>query len=211
MNILPDNRARMSPVDFAAGLSAYRCDNCGKQMSKQVEEKMLKIYWANCNWCGKSAEASTTEVLVLPPYQKFLRASEVTTVEWWHATEHKNWYRALVESHEADGAAPYVHVGSYASACALADLKHSKGKVWYINRIKIDSRAKVSGTVFDDENYWPEDEDDIEGFRGFSEITRYVNRYEIVGSISLLADYRRLKVLETSRLTRQQVRRTLAG
>lgn len=203
----------MSPVDFAAGLSAYRCGECGKHVNKYVEEKMLSNYIAECNWCGKQDYASDIEVRVLPAYQKFLRASSVFSEEWWHATEHRDWYEQLEKSHRQSymGLAPYVHIGSKESACALADLKHSTGKVWYINRVRIERRAKVAGKVFDDRNYWPEDEEDIEGFAGFSEITRYVNRYERVGSISLLADYRQLTVLESRRLTRAEVRGTLAG
>jgi len=201
----------MSPVDFAAGLSAYRCINCGKHLSKSLEQKLLSEYFADCNNCGLTQWASDLDVSVLPTYQKFLRASEVKRVSWWHATTTKDWYGALSESEVKTGDAPYVHLGSFESACSLADLKHSAGMTWYINRVQLKPSAHVARAVFDDRNYWPIDSEDLDEFPGFGQITRYVNRYEIVGSISLIADYRSFSVVKTRRLTRSEIRSTLVG
>lgn len=55
-------------------------------------------------------------------------------------------------------------------------------------KVQIDPSANWSPYVTDDWNEWPETGYDLwkEVYQKFSEVTRYVNRYEIPGSISLL-------------------------
>lgn len=211
MNVIPINRARMSLAADAAGLSAYWCNKCDNHVSKKVEKTLLAEYVAECAGCGGVLFADDVPVKILPRYQNMLNAREIGRLTWWHATQSPGWVESLVEYHDSDRLAPYVHVGSKESACALAEMSDRRpNQVWYMNQIKLDVRRfKVSAKVFEDQNYWPEDHKDVEAFKDFSEITRYVNRYEIPGSVSLLVDYRSVKVEKVYRLTRAEIRRTL--
>lgn len=185
-------RTRMSPVAYAAGLSALACNFCGEHFSKDQEFIAMSSYNATCRYCLENCEASEMLLTILPGYQKYLKISAVKDEEWYHATWRDDWMGDLEGFHQYKNKIPMVHIGSKESALDRADAAGYDRM--YSMRLK--PGAKISRYVVEDDNLWPVylDEIDTTFEKGYSNVTRYINRYEVPGSISLLADYSQLEI-----------------
>lgn len=188
---IPANRRKMDPSLMVAGLSALSCQTCGVHLSGMEEDTILTYYSVSAS-CGHEVIASEARLAVRPDYEKFLNVRGLLEEpKWYHATMMSDWENRILDPvHEI-----LVHIGSEESALDRA--RYAGGK--YMNVIKLKDDAHISPYVVDDQNLWPDEmrETRLPEWGNFSEVTRYVNRYEVPGSVSLLVAASALDVVET--------------
>lgn len=178
---IPSNRSRMALEKENLGLSGLACPRCKEHLTKYEEEMLLTYYLIDHN-CGKEIYIEDAKVRILPRYQHLLDLNRAHNQPfWYHATNISNWPTNVTDKPDDSWLA---HIGSKESA-----LDRAKSRDYtHMFKVKIDPSANWSPYVTDDWNEWPETGYDLwkEVYQKFSEVTRYVNRYEIPGSISLL-------------------------
>lgn len=186
--MIPPNRKRMDP-SLVEGFSALRCQYCNKHFTTEFERLMLVEYYAVHEDCGKRVDIFASELTILPRYQYLLSLKNAMKEKvWYHATDYDSYYsdgtweESIIAARSSDD--PFlVHIGSMESAV-------DRGEVSYADTLftlRLRPEFLWSPEVTDDHNCWPEKFSDTQGeFGNFADITRYVNRYEIPGSVSLL-------------------------
>lgn len=191
---IPANRKQMDPALAALGLSALACTTCNQHLTSVEEGDILTSYWVDAS-CGHSVEAESAVLKIKPDYAPLLSARGLRKEKWWyHATNIIDWKDTILKPTSEI----MVHIGSKESAEDRA--RYAGGRFMNVMRLKPD--AKLSPYVVDDMNHWPEnvaETRDVE-WSNFSQITRYVNRYEVPGSISLLVAASAVDVVDTYRL-----------
>lgn len=182
---IPSNRKKMDPSHFGAGLSALRCPRCKQHIDEQEESDIL-TYYEITHICGNLLKAEDADLTVRPDYQKYMNLrSTRQEIFWYHASDLPDWERKITQY--ADPL--MVHIGSEHSALDRARYVGAN----YLYKLQLKKEFTISPTIVDDYNYWPDHLSETRypgenyNFSQFSDITRYVNRYEIPGSISLLA------------------------
>lgn len=123
----------------------------------------------------------------------------------------ENWMEELLDDYEE----PLVHVGTRGAALSRGrdnrdDTRKTYYDTWYLYEVMLRPDTQVIPTVVFDlgedapalvsdleesEEYWG-------GSRG---VLRYVNQYENPGSISLIVDPRRLKVISKSTIAAKEL------
>lgn len=199
-----DVRKRMSPELRAQGMSALRCPHCHEHFRRRQETHLLKEYWGKCLNCRREVDTDVTELSVLPDYHQFFVKKNIFDRVWYHATDKENWYEQVEQSSTmiyVPGQGPvrrdrdhriFVHLGSKESA-----ERRSKdlGGLPYMYKVML-LPGQVANKMFSDINWWPDWYRENDQFNEFCEINRYVNRYEVPGSISLLTAYGSFRVVE---------------
>lgn len=188
---IPPNRSRMA-LDYqnSPELSGMSCPKCKEHLTTDEEYTILTQYFID-HKCGRDLYVEDVKVKVLPRYQHLLNLDKAQDQPfWYHATNVQEWPKVqtlLPVNHWL------AHIGSKESALDRAN--HQKYTLLY--KVVIDPDALWSPCVTDDWNEWPTHEVDLhrEVFYNFSEVTRYVNRYEIPGSISLLVASKHIRVV----------------
>lgn len=186
------------------------CAHCRTSFTKEEHEEMLSnasVEDYPCGACGKKNTWNDCGVDILKPDAKLLDKEAVKENLWFHVTKRKNW----IEDINASGAEditklPMIHVGSKEAALdRLAHLSEGKtGQKWYLYAVKVNPVAPIADKIHGDEDDFPVTYGDAheEQKKGYaiSGVTRYVNRYEAPGTISLLANPSAIKVVETREL-----------
>lgn len=114
--------------------------------------------------------------------KKFYQQEEVYKANWHHTTFRKNWLEAMQDLLIT----PALHVGTYEAAMARTEIVPASYR--YVVRVRRD--AIIDPEVQPDFNHWPDS-----GRHLRYAVTRYVNRYESPGSISLLVLPRALELV----------------
>jgi len=117
---------------------------------------------------------------VLYRYKKFLSEDYTKNSLWYHATSVENW-----EQHTLAKSGFLMHAGSRETAIQRAIQISPRPTKLYTLRLK--PCARVDKNIFDDAECFPDSADDLEGVWDGSTVARYVNAYEIPGSISIVA------------------------
>lgn len=204
---LRTTRKRMSPAASVAGLSALHCCKCGHHFSIAEQEKLLNDYGVECSNCGHKEDEMEAGVTIHPRYFDLLKKANVTEKGerlWYHATTRDDWYDNLWNFAVRMDRFPLVHIGTKETAL---DRAKQMSKIWHgvgwLHTVRILPTATVSNFVIEDMNYWPDEADELGRgeFKKFTSVTRYLNRYEEPGSISLLVDYRVIEVVDSTRLS----------
>jgi len=165
----------------------------------EQQEQAMTEYYAECLGCGREIATAVMGIKVHPDSQKFLNASAVRSSLWHHATYRSNWYVGLDEYSREAGEDILIHLGT--REASLDRARTLLGKTLYT--VKINPEATISPYVVEDDNTWPEGTGDlsVEGWNGyFGDVTRYVNRYEMPGSISLIVNYKMISIVEVETL-----------
>lgn len=190
------NRARMSLTNM--GLSALACPKCKIHYTLEQENLAMTSYRATCLMCMTETYVEDMRLTILPRYSEYLRADNVRGSVWYHATHHENWLERMLELDGPENSV-LLHIGSVESALDRANVRNYD----HLYAVKIDPSAVISPSIVDDSNDWPETVKMIPQYgtgEEYKDVTRYVNRYEIPGSISLLVDSRMLKVVSTKKI-----------
>lgn len=122
---------------------------------------------------------------------------------WFHATTRENWLDDLRASALADGSMPLVHLGTREAA---EDRARAVGvrtnQPWFLYQVKVNDDAVLAPEITTDDNdEAPLFSSDVQYFRDYADVTRYVNEFECVGSVSLIADPSKITVVEVRSLS----------
>lgn len=205
-------RRQMSPETYFQGMSALRCPYCKSHFLRKQETQLMTNYWAKCLRCLSSVDTDSTELSILPTYSQFIHKKSVFDRVWYHATDVEEWEQGLKDSSDLmfvpgsghvdrpETRRYFAHVGSQETAVRRSmDL----GGLKYMYKVMMIPGQEVSRRIFADINWWPTVLNESAEFDQFTEINRYVNRYEIPGSISLLVAYGSFKVVDRYELTKK--------
>lgn len=188
------------------GLICPTCDSAMTEAAweKQINKAGLRMTCSACGvstvrWLGqlKNYTPDNAEIGVTAESEKFLDAETSRTSTWFHATTRENWFEGINESEDL-----LVHVGMKSTAEArIAQLLREDGGDYYLWEIRLKETAQVNGAILDDKNEWPSRigdhfNDDYAGYSSDYEATRYVNRWETPGALSLLVQAGALEVVE---------------
>ena len=134
--------------------------------------------------------------------------TEVTSRTWYHATHRKNWFKDILSAAPTrayDSGNLMIHMGN--KDASLDRIFAKSSDEWYLFEITLKPGTPVDVTVHDD-NFC--DALDWTGSTRYlaDGVTRYVNAYEGIGSISLLVNpsyiesvtSRKIDVAEENRL-----------
>lgn len=190
------------------GRTGLICPNCDDAMTEAAWEKQIDKagYKMACSSCGTSVvrwlgqlqnyTPDTANIGVTSESEKFLDVETARTSTWFHATVRENWFEGI---NKKDGL--LVHVGMESTAQArISQLLYREGGEYYMWEIRLKETAQVNADILDDKNEWPElvgdhFNDDYKGYSDDFEATRYVNRWETPGALSLLVQAGALEVV----------------
>lgn len=199
----------------AAGEAAIRCMDCNLGYNESVMSKLTSLFNMNrsfsCPKCNREySSVAEFEVWVTPSAAKFFNEDVVRSATWFHATDNPHWFEDLLAGGDISNRPltpgdVMVHLGTEESARARADQRHDEYlsygieiRNWYLYEVQLKASAFIHPDVQDDENNFPEFSNSVAEpyFEWTPEgITRYVNAYEVAGSVSLLANINSFNVL----------------
>ena len=148
----------------------------------------------NCLYCGTKSTPRTAGLSIRQDSTHLLDETAVVNEFWYHATLMDNWHNKLLRMDSM----PLVHLGTFDAALARAkDLSSyiPDNPLWNVYQVKISTDAAISPVIIDDDDTEaPSTEQKNKKFRSMgyqlNGVTRYVNRFESEGSISLIANPR---------------------
>lgn len=196
----------------AAG--AY-CKFCGEFFDTEVADDLTTEGWVDCSECGQTCtKLDKTIGFGVRGYDVALMRdpNEVYERVWYHTSKYKNWLSKVQEPDEK-GHIPLVHVGTEDASMYRA--KHVSDKSWwrddededgvaergYIYEIRVKRGAPVAPEVMGDiDGRAPASTRDTQEGFDTSGVTRYVNEFEHIGSVSLLANPEMLEVVSMKRV-----------
>lgn len=189
-------------------MSAIFCDNCGTYATLEQNAIFDNGSTDNCRECGAFLSYTISGLSVRSDNAQFLDAAEVRKATWFHATLRNDWVgdltqtNAQVHSEDSTGEPSLmVHVGTADAALTrLIDAMKSQNQTeGYVYELRIKDSAEIHDLVYDDANETCPEWSYQCGPKGYSTgVTRYVNRYESIGSISLLINSEAFEVVNVT-------------
>lgn len=206
--------ATCEPMRVGAA-SAFMCLGCDKYLSHTAERMLLSGFSTYFCECEEESEVNELDVHVIPSSVQFLDSDVTRETVWFHSTAVENWdvevstvRPTFVCGSNEMLSVPYVHVGTLDAAMERFN-DSTNGSGW-LYEIRIKDEAVLAGEVYEDQNDW-EAWVRTGFFEGVLEdkkrcdVIRYVNRWESVGSISLITDPRFIEVVKVSPLKKDHV------
>lgn len=190
------NEFALQPDDPDA--STTYCVNCTKVISKNNSYFKDKNS-GRCESCGHylGGQFNTGAVLARDTI-KFFDDETVRTTTWFHTTQNPDWEASLSKADRN-----FVHLGTEKAAeDRCLTLSRDPDAATYIYELEIDAAAHIHDKVYYEDPYQddtPSLSSDPDGYSkiNFDGVTRYVNEMEDVGSISLLANPKTLRVKQS--------------
>lgn len=167
----------------------------------------------DCPHCGENVKAVFAGVGIESNSWQFLYPEKTRAARWFHTSSYPNWDEALAAA--PDDATPLVHLGTRESAMdRKIDIEEHPfgqyaadfGGPVYIYEIELDEDVEIAEDIMQDDGYThaPSSTADAgdERFEKYSArgVTRYLNFFEDHGSISLLANPKKFKVVNKQKL-----------
>lgn len=200
----------------AEAQSAFVCLGCDEPLSKTWEKMLTKGFESYQCVCEEESMVDELDVHVLLSSVPFLDTATTRETVWYHSTKINNWDAevAKLRSTFVCGSnemlsVPYVHVGTLDAA--LARFEDTKGESGWLYEIRIKDEAVLAGEVYEDRNDWEQFVrtgfyESVLGDKKKCDVLRYVNRWESVGSISLIMDPRFMEVVKVTSLQKKKAR-----
>lgn len=205
----------------AEAQSAFVCLGCDEPLSKTWEKMLTKGFDSYQCVCEEESMVDELDVRILPSSVQFLDVGTTRETVWFHSTKVENWSEEVSKlrptfvcgSNEMPSV-PYVHVGTFDAA--MTRFEDTKGESGWLYEIRIKDDAFIAEEVYEDRNDWEQfvRAGFFEGFLGDKkkcDVLRYVNRWESVGSISLIMDPRFMEVVKVSPLNKKEAKRTTSS
>lgn len=196
-------------------LEGVRHPLCGRRVTLEEALTLHAHQGVLCKPCFEGAPAGLADKLYLESLQvevapskdtyRALEASAVAELTWYHSTTTEAWGDTLQVD---DGF--YAHVGSRQAAMdrQLSELLPVNGKGFWLFEVEVSGEASVAEALY------PDDNDDYSvSFHPVrrplpASVLRYVNRWEDLGSISLVVDTRVLSVVNRTWVPMEEARAT---
>lgn len=175
------------------GRSGFACPICRYEYSEAEENyRVTNVGW-DCIECGEEFEGEMALVSVRADAVKFFDDDVVRETEWYHATTRENWHESIARGGDNSRLA---HLGTKEAALqriwyASSRDKSIQAKKWRIYRVTLKPDVPIHANVMGDDLFGEpstvaearQDKDyEADG------VTRYVNTFEQVGSVSLVAN-----------------------
>lgn len=193
--------------------SNFACPTCRETLSHQTVLAMKRIRsseYVPCNHCGKAQKFDNLFVCIPETSASFLDAEVAKETVWFHATIVEEWLESVQTGGdfaiEGDDDPLYVHCGTYEAAADIANLRLEEGaETVDIYEIRITDDAVMSPRIFKDENDWFYNVTEASSRELNADVIRYANRWEAPGSISILADPRKLVQVSVTKVKKEDL------
>lgn len=191
---------QMDQMAHESNLSPFVCVRCNAHIDKRLELQIRREHnaffgekSARCS-CGAGISVEESLLTVVPSSSPMINARTAKNTTWFHATNIYNW---LEEVTMIDECRPYVHLGTKEAALELAKWKYLEDNdddnpIFYLWEVTITDGAVLSDAILEDDNDWFYEVTDSTRNAIDGDVVRYLNKWESVGSISLLADPRHI-------------------
>jgi len=191
------------------GVTGYGCPFCGVFYTEEQRDAQQASKSMKCFECKEAFTPENANIGVTPDGLRFFDDNVVREEAWYHATVIDDWHNRVITGINEDGRkdpslSAMVHLGTLQAA--LDRIKfvsefqtEGKDQEWVIHKIQLDPKIPIHATVIEDDNaepnlvYLAQEDDWYEG----GGATRYVNRYENEGSVSLTVNPNKLTVVES--------------
>ena len=193
MMLTAETHLRVSPKGFVNLL----CGTCDYRLT--VEQAVDIQCWLTipCRNCGEDMRMDGNLTFDVRADHEHLLTTTPTV--WYHVTTRETWN----ETPET----LYVHVGTpqtvawYAGECFKTELRHGQTLKFWRVELSDEAQANTETTIYRDNNRWPKrrvpgNEILLFGIAQPEWPVKYVNRYELPGSISLLTEFKHLASVE---------------
>ena len=179
--------------------SPLSCIHCNTVLSKEDAHNIIKEIeyeeYFKCS-CGKGSSIEELDVFILPTSIHLLDKDVAKDNIWFHTTNRENWETKVKTAERV----PYIHAGTFEAA--MERHEDRKSTYGWIYELRMKPECELADDVYSDLNRW-DDEVDEDGIFEPDDIhydhpkdaLRYVNKWESVGSISLLMDPRMMEVV----------------
>lgn len=207
------NATATAAVEIAPeGVSALSCPACDTHYSLEEEARAIHSDIAYCiNGCGVTLLADM-KLSVRASNAHLIDAQNAKNAIWFHATTVADWHESLLATavdfdpnslfepvaENFDGIR-MAHLGTMDTAMERAyqrvEFEGERAETWYFYKISLTDDAQIDAEIKVDENdEMPELAGFCEGSGYSTSVTRYINRWEATGSISVLANPRHFTV-----------------
>ena len=193
LTLTAETHLRVTPKGFVNLL----CGTCDCRLT--VEQAVDIQGWLTipCRNCGEDMRMDGNLTFDVRADHEHLLTT--TSTVWYHVTTCETWN----ETPET----LYVHVGTpqtvawYAGECFKTELRHGQTLNFWRVELSDEAQANTETTIYRDNNRWPKyrvsDNVILEfGIAQPAWPVKYVNRYELPGSISLLTEFKHLASVE---------------
>ena len=186
MMLTTETHLRVTPKGFVNLL----CGTCDYRLT--ADEASLVQEWrvVPCRNCGEDMRMDRNLTFGVRADHEHLLTTTPTV--WYHVTTRETWN----ETPET----LYVHVGTpqtvawYAGECFKAELRHGQTLNFWRVELSDEAQANTETTIYRDDNDWPDFYSKSWGDPLWP--VKYVNRFELPGSISLLTEFKHLASVE---------------
>lgn len=179
--------------------SGFRCPRCDRYMARGFGDSGLTIRGFRCPSCSLEAGIEEWEIDIQADNAKYLDDEVAAKSKWYHITEDPEWGEKMAAFEAGDPTAPAVHVGTKATSLRHSELRQFRSSGKHLFEIKLREGISFSPHLQEDVDYgWPNTVADFtskdfphaptfeeQGFAADG-ATRYLNRFEGAGTISLL-------------------------
>jgi hypothetical protein len=187
--------------------SGLFCVEC-KYALNEIEAYEIHRTLHTCPQCENVFAADTMGVRLRADNVQYFTDDIVKQTSWLHASTRKNWMQNLLDHPNQ----PLLHMGSLQSALSRARDKRdstAEGQSgdWVVYELQLIGDVEVEkNLVYDLEEYAPSTVKQLkqQGYKA-NTILRYVNFYEHPGSISLIANPNKVRVVRSYPLTPQEL------
>lgn len=193
------------------GETGYGCPFCGVFYTVEQRNWQQHDNYQPCYECGETFDSETANIGVTQESLKFFDDDVVRETEWYHATIKGNWLDGAKRGknpkpeQEDERYSVLVHLGSLEAAMDRIFFVNEEvgGKdstlEWTIHKVKLNPDIPIHAAVIDDDSFEPENIYQASKNPDYNSegVTRYVNRFEHEGAISLAVNPNRITVTET--------------
>lgn len=199
--------------------AGWACDDCGWECpDRRVLQAQKRKTQIRCGGCRQlvPVECERWDVRFRKEHLPFLDVDNVRNATWFHATDVVDWWEQLpagvdtyftADGRSIESVAPteegdlMVHIGTRDAALDRA-LAQSTLDIW-LHEVRLRPDTDIRDGVWEDEvTSFPERSGHCTSGPWLGDgVTRYLNRYEMPGSVSLLANPRNLELVSRKRMT----------
>lgn len=181
------------------GFPGMFCDVCGSFLDYDSAEPRL----FTCHVCGNEEYTGKYHTALRDDQIRFVSPDEVVKERWFHVTARQDWDYAIGQ--EGFDKQPLVHMGSFEAARQRGLDNYSEHQQLYLFEIQITDDAPIRPGIIHDDNYHaPRSIHDARSgpYQNYAAqyqvdgVTAYLNKYEDIGSVSLIAHPSAFTVVE---------------